>query len=154
MKMRNVDFPFRSNRMIWLMHAKYVFSSFGLEFYSFFGSSLKQRAVFKCDFGDTGRNFLCIEIHGHAELWNFSSHVQLGISLVHCAHSWDFKLNKENSISPDNHVLLCLLSKHLKGKLSHTLSYLQVIMRNTDWFIVLFAPNLVIIIIIIIIIIM
>ena len=56
MKIRNVDFAFRSKRIISLMHAKLVFRSFDLEFYGFFRSSLKDRAVFKFNFGDSGRN--------------------------------------------------------------------------------------------------
>ena len=43
MNIRHVDFDFRSNRTISLLHAKLVFRSFHLEFYGFFRSSLKEQ---------------------------------------------------------------------------------------------------------------
>ena len=46
MNTRHINFAFRSDRIIRLMYAKYVFRSFGLEFYNFFRSSLKNREQF------------------------------------------------------------------------------------------------------------
>ena len=37
-------------------------------------------------------------IHGRAEIWNFSSSVQLDISRVSAANQWDIQLNKKTEI--------------------------------------------------------
>ena len=55
-------------------------------------------------------------------MWNFSSIVQLAVSLLSAANERDYRVEhgRRNSISPSNHVfeLFCLLCKHHSNKKS------------------------------------
>lgn len=54
-------------------------------------------------------------IHGHVQIWNFSSGVQLDILFVHCTHSRDIKLNMRREIPYLQTIIpvsFCLLCKH------------------------------------------
>ena len=61
-------------------------------------------------------------IHGCLQIWNFSSRVQLDISLVRCAHSWAIELNTRREIpylrAPTYHSLSLSLSLSLSFRKS------------------------------------
>ena len=45
-------------------------------------------------------------LHGHLEIWNFSSHVEKNISHIRCAHTWNiFQHPKRNFVSLPCNIL-------------------------------------------------
>ena len=58
-------------------------------------------------------------MHGCLHIWNFSSRVQLDISLIRCAHllSYRVKHSKRNSISTRAHVLFFMYRKLIRALL-------------------------------------
>ena len=84
-------------------------------------------------------------IHGCLEIWNFSSRVELDISRIRCPHSCmrcRVEHEKENSISPGNHELFCILYKRLTNKNKSTLFTFHVSQTRCHSFMMLNRASL------------
>jgi len=70
-------------------------------------------------FGESSKTLLSVflynkkkRIHGCLWIWNISSRVQLYISLIRCAHSWDIELNNQRLFHTNVCQCIILFTAH------------------------------------------